>query len=65
MEGIQYLTDDQNRRVAVQIDLTRYGDVWEDIYDVLVANSRRGEETHDWREVRDEVVGDASADAHS
>ena len=57
MEGIQYLTDDQNRRVAVQIDLTRFGAIWEDIYDALVANSRRDEATHDWREVRDELLG--------
>lgn len=57
MEGIHYLTDDQNRRVAVQIDLTRFGDVWEDIYDALVATSRRGEATHDWQEVREELLG--------
>lgn len=57
MKGIHYLTDGQNRRVAVQIDLTRFGDVWEDIYDALVATSRRDETTHDWQTMRDELLG--------
>lgn len=56
MEGIHYLTDDQNRRVAVQIDLTRFGEVWEDIYDALVSDSRRHEATHDWQDVRGELL---------
>ena len=25
MEGIRYVTDDQNREIAVQIDLEKYG----------------------------------------
>jgi hypothetical protein len=65
MEGIRYLTDDQNRRVAVQIDLTRFGDIWEDIYDALVAASRSNEPTHDWQQVRDELLGSASTQASS
>ncbi len=44
MEGIHYLTDDQNRRIAVQIDLRMYGELWEDFYDVLMADMRKDEE---------------------
>jgi hypothetical protein len=44
MEGIHFLTDDQNNRVAVQIDLRKYGELWEDFYDVLVAQSRKDDE---------------------
>ncbi len=44
MEGIHYLTDDQNRRIAVQIDLRMYGELWEDFYDALMADMRKDEE---------------------
>lgn len=40
MEGIQFVTDDKGNRVAVLIDLARYGGLWEDIHDHLVADSR-------------------------
>lgn len=44
MEGINYVTDDQNRKIAVQINLTKYGDLWEDFYDGLIADLRKEEE---------------------
>jgi hypothetical protein len=43
MSGIQYVTDEKGRKVAVQIDLTQHGELWEDIQDVLVSRSRRHE----------------------
>ncbi len=43
MTGIQYVTDEQGRKVAVQIDLKRYRELWEDIEDVLVSRSRKNE----------------------
>jgi hypothetical protein len=43
MTGIQYVTDEKGRKVAVQIDLTKHRDLWEDIQDVLVSRSRRHE----------------------
>jgi hypothetical protein len=43
MTGIQYLTDEKGRKVAVQIDLTKHRGLWEDIQDVLVSRSRRHE----------------------
>ena len=44
MEGINYVTDDKNEKVAVQIDLRMYGDLWEDFYDSLIAELRKDEE---------------------
>ena len=41
MTGIRYVTDDKGRKVAVQIDLTKHRELWEDIQDVLVSCSRR------------------------
>lgn len=43
MTGIQFVTDEKGRRVAVQIDLNRYGAIWEDFWDGLVSESRRKE----------------------
>jgi hypothetical protein len=43
MEGIQYVTNDKGERVAVQIDLRKYGDLWEDVYDTLTARKRAKE----------------------
>ena len=37
------MTDDKGRKVAVQIDLKKHRELWEDIEDVLVSRSRRHE----------------------
>jgi hypothetical protein len=46
MTGIQYLTNEKGKKVAVQIDLLKHGELWEDFYDLLVARRR----AHDPRE---------------
>lgn len=43
MQGIQYVTDEKGQRVAVIIDLKKYGDLWEDFYDSLTARLRSNE----------------------
>lgn len=43
MTGIQYVTDEKGHKVAVQIDLKKHRELWEDIEDVLVSRSRRHE----------------------
>lgn len=43
MTGIQYLTDEQGRKVAVQIDLRLHADLWQEFEDAVVAESRRSE----------------------
>jgi len=44
MKGIHYVTDDKNRKIAVQIDLKKYSELWEDFYDNLIAELRKDEE---------------------
>jgi len=51
MEGIMYLTDDKNQKKYVQIDLEKYGEVWQDFYDGLVAEMTKGEESYPLNEV--------------
>ena len=41
MSGIQFVTDEKGRKVAVQIDLKKYGAIWGDFWDGLVSESRR------------------------
>jgi hypothetical protein len=43
MTGIQFVTDEKGRKLAVQIDLKRHKALWDDIEDVLVSQSRRQE----------------------
>ena len=45
VRGIQFVTDADGRKVAVQLDLNEWGELWEDIYDNIVAESRKGEPT--------------------
>ena len=44
MTGIHFVTDEEGRRVAVQIDLQVHAELWEELEDVLVSQSRRDEE---------------------
>jgi len=43
MEGIQFVVDDKGKKVAVLIDLHKYGELWEDFYDNLTARLRAEE----------------------
>jgi len=45
MKGINFLTNEKNHKIAVQIDLEEHGEIWEDFYDCLIAEDRKYEET--------------------
>lgn len=52
VKGIQFLVDDLGNRTAVVLDLAEWGELWEDFYDVLVTESRKGEKTVSWDVLR-------------
>ena len=56
MKGIQFVVDESGNKKAVLIDLAEWGEVWEDIYDVLVSLSRKGERTVGWEELKAEML---------
>ena len=56
MTGIQYVTDEEGRRVAVQIDLREHAELWEDFEDVLISQSRRNEVSIPLEEVEAELI---------
>jgi hypothetical protein len=51
MEAIQFVAIDRGQKVAVLIDLHKYGKLWEDFYDSLTASLR----AEDPRETLDSV----------
>lgn len=48
MKGLNYITDEKGKRIAVQIDLRKYGKLWEDFYDALIVEQRKNEERIPW-----------------
>jgi len=52
MKGIQFVVDDTGKKKAVLIDLSEWGELWEDIYDVLVSHARKHEPTVDWEDLK-------------
>ncbi len=43
MQGINYVTNEEGKRIAVLIDLKKHGELWEDFYDGLTAKKRENE----------------------
>jgi hypothetical protein len=56
MTGIQFVTGEKGRKVAVQIDLKKHRELWEDIEDVLISRSRRNEKRIPLEQVRAGLV---------
>ncbi|HEY0080549.1 MAG TPA: hypothetical protein VGB73_18235 [Pyrinomonadaceae bacterium] len=43
VKGVQFVTDTDGHKVAVLLDLKEWGELWEDIYDNMLADERAGE----------------------
>ena len=56
MEGIHFVTNEKGRRIAVQIDLDRHGELWEDIQDQLLAEERADDKREPYATVRKRLV---------
>ncbi len=56
MTGIHYVTDDQGTPTAVMLDLQQWGELWEDIYDGIVAAQRKDEPLIPWEEVKRQLA---------
>lgn len=55
MKGVDFITDDKNRRKAVVIEIKtieQYPEEVEDLIDVIVAESRKDEPKRSWEEVK-------------
>jgi hypothetical protein len=56
MTGIQFVTDEKGRKVAVQIDLKKHGARLEDFWDGLVSESRRMEKGIPLEKIKADLV---------
>ncbi len=50
--GIQFVTDEKGRRLGVLPDLRKHAEIWEDIYDALIALKRKSEPRESLASVR-------------
>jgi hypothetical protein len=55
MTGVNYLTDEKGKKIAVQIDLVNHAAVWEDFYDCLVAEQRKTEPRMSWETAKNKL----------
>lgn len=55
MSGIQFLVNEKGKKTAVVIDLEQHGELWEDIYDNLIAKSRKDEPRESWKKVKQKL----------
>lgn len=55
VKGVQFVTDSDGHRIAVQLDLREWGELWEDIYDNMIADERAGEPTNTLEEFEVEL----------
>lgn len=54
--GIQFLTDGKGRKTAAVINLKKHKQLWEDIEDVLVSQSRRHEKRIPFEKVKADLI---------
>ncbi len=59
MKGVSFVTDDKDRKTAVIIDLKtieKFDDPIEDLFDIIIAESRKGEPTTPWKKVKAKLL---------
>jgi hypothetical protein len=54
--GIQFVTDEKGRKVAVLIDLKKHGARLQDFWDGLISESRRKEKGIPLEEVKSDLI---------
>ncbi len=55
VKGVQFVTDTEGRKIAVLLDLQEWGELWEDIYDNMIADERAGEPSNSLDEFEAEL----------
>lgn len=55
IKGIHFISDNTAENIAVQIDLREHQELWEQFYEILLAESRKNEPRRNWRDVKREL----------
>lgn len=56
MQEIQFVTDEKGQKVAVQINLKKFGELWEDFYDNLLFHKRVVEPRESIASVKERLI---------
>ena len=56
MTGINYITDDKGNKKSIIIDLNKWGDIIEDIFDAIEAKNRLKEKSEFYHNVRKQII---------
>lgn len=62
LKGVQFVTDTNGKRTAVMLDLNLYGELWEDIYDVLLAKNREDDPRESLEDVKRMLIAEGKLD---
>jgi hypothetical protein len=57
MKGVKYVVDDKGDKTAVIIDLKKYGELWEDFQDTVIARLRANEPRETLESVKKRLGG--------
>jgi hypothetical protein len=57
MTGVTYMVDDAGNKTAVVLDLRKHRQIWEDVHDRLLIESRRKEPRETLAQVRQRLAG--------
>ena len=55
IKGVQFVTDSSGHKTAVLLDLQEWGELWEDIYDSMIAKERADEPKMKLEDFEDEL----------
>jgi len=62
MQGIQFVNDEKGQKVVVQINLKKFGDLWEDFYDNFLFHKRVVEPRESIASVKSRLVKQGKLD---
>jgi hypothetical protein len=62
IKGVRFVTDARGNKVAVQLDLEEWGELWEDIYDGMLAKERADDTVESWDAVKDRLRREGKLD---
>ncbi|MDX2001128.1 MAG: hypothetical protein SFW35_01765 [Chitinophagales bacterium] len=58
MKGVTFLTDSNNKKIAVQIELKtleKYTEEIEDLLDIIIAEARKDDPKRSWEDVKKDL----------
>jgi len=64
MDGVLYVTDENNNKRYIQIDLLKHGAIVEDILDRLTIQMRKNEKSYPLNDIINELKGDGNLDKY-